>query len=175
VTEQGTDWIGEVANISTFIEYWRFYQSGQFIHHLALREDHMGRLRLFHPQFFIPGKDKKYLAVTAAVCMLTDIVEFASRLAYREVLVPKAVIGVELHKMAGRELTYMMPGRRLPGSFWFKDEVVNLGGTYETDDLIGRPGDIAVDLSMALFNKAKWEAPRTLIIEDQERYTANRR
>jgi hypothetical protein len=175
LTEQGPDWIGEAASISTFIEYWRFYQSGQFIHHLALREDHMGRLNLFHPQFFIPGRNRKYLAVTASVCMLTDIVEFAARLAYRGVLVPRAIIGIELHKIAGRELTYMMPGRRLPGSFWFKDEVVELGGEYEPEDLISRPADIAVDLSMNLLNRAGWEASRTLISEDQSRYTASRR
>ena len=91
------------------------------------------------------------------------------------VLVPRAVVGVELHKMAGRVLTYMVPGRRLPGSFWFKDEVVDLEGEYEPEDLIGRPGDIALDLSMTLFNRAGWEAPRTLISEDQNRYAASRR
>lgn len=107
--------------------------------------------------------------------MVTDIIEFAARLAYREVLVPRAVIGIELHKMAGRELTYMMPGRRLQGSFWFKDQVVHLGGEYEPEDLIGRPGDIAVELSMTLFNRARLKLPRTLISEDQNRYTANRR
>jgi hypothetical protein len=135
----------------------------------------MDRLRLFHPQFFVPGENKKYLAVTASVCMLSDIVEFAARVAYRGVLAPRAVIGIELHKMAGRELTYMVPGRRLPGSFWFKDEVVDLEGEYEPEDLIGRPGDIALDLSMTLFNRAGWEAPRTLISEDQNRYAASRR
>ena len=115
--EQGTDWIAGAANYSVFIEYWRFYQSGQFVHHLALREDHMARLGLFHPQFFVPGEGRKYLAVTASICMVTDIVEFAARLAYRGVLAPRALIAIELHNMAGRELTYMVPGRRLPGSF----------------------------------------------------------
>jgi hypothetical protein len=175
LTEQGPDWIGEAANISVFIDYWRFYQSGQFIHHLAIREDHMVRTNLFNPHFFVPGENKKYLAVTASICMLTDIIEFASRLAYRDVLAPRAVIDIELHKMAGRELTYLMPGRRLPRSFWFKDEVVSLGGEYKPEDLISRPADIAVELSMMLFNRAGWEMPRALITEDQGRYTAYRR
>ena len=77
--------------------------------------------------------------------------------------------------MPGRGLTYMVPGRRVPGSFWFKDEVVRLGGEYKPEDLIGRPGDIAVELSMTLFKIAGWDAPRTLVSEDQTRYTANRR
>ena len=77
--------------------------------------------------------------------------------------------------MCIRDSTYMVPGRRLPGSFWFKDEVVDLEGEYEPEDLIGRPGDIALDLSMTLFNRAGWEAPRTLISEDQNRYAASRR
>jgi hypothetical protein len=175
VTEEGRDWIARAANISNIVEYWRFYQSGQFVHHVALREDHMGRAGIFHPQFFVPAEGRKYLAVTASIHMLTDIVEFAARLAYREVLDPRAVVDIELHKMAGRELTYMMPGRRLPESYWFKDDIVSLGGEYEPKDLIARPGDIAIDLSLRLFNSAGWDAPRTLISEDQNRYTANRR
>jgi hypothetical protein len=173
--DQGTDWIAGAANQSVFIEYWRLYQSGQFIHHLALREDHMGRLGLFHPQFFVPGKGKRYLAVTASICMITDIIEFAARLAYREILVPQAVICLELHKMAGRELTYMMPGRRLPGSFWFKDESVRLEHIYSSEELIGRPRDIAGDLAIELFRNAGWDAPRSLVMDDQSRYTAARR
>jgi hypothetical protein len=173
--DEGSDWIAGAANSSVFIEYWRLYQSGQFIHHLALREDHMGRLGLFHPQFFMPGEGRRYLTVTASVCMVTDIVEFAARLAYKGILVPSAVVGIELHAMAGRELTYMVPGRRLPGSFWFKDDIVRLEGVYSTEELIGRPLEIATILSLELFKKTGWEAPRSLVADDQSRYTATRR
>jgi hypothetical protein len=139
--EEGSDWIAGAGNISVFIEYWRFYQSGQFIHHLALREDHMGPAGLFHPQFFIPVEGQQYLSIVASIHMLTDIVEFAARLAYQSVLVPSAVLSVELHKMAGRQLTYMAPGRRLPGSFWFKDETISLGGVYSAEAVMGSPRD----------------------------------
>jgi len=68
-----------------------------------------------------------------------------------------------------------MPGRRLPESFWFKEDKVALDGTYEAEDLISRPAEIALDFSAALFGRAGWEAPRTLMGEDQSRYIANRR
>ncbi|HEY4086364.1 MAG TPA: hypothetical protein VGM43_10525 [Bryobacteraceae bacterium] len=174
-SEEGADWIAEAANTSVFIEYWRFYQSGQFIHHLALREDHMRRLNLFHPQFFAPSENRRYLAITSTICMLTDVIEFAARLAYRQILTPRAVINIELNNMAGRELVYMQPGRQLPASFWFKDEIVSVGGTYEPEQLIGKAADVAIQLSLELFKKALWEPPRTLIVDDQARYTANRR
>jgi hypothetical protein len=173
--EEGADWIAGAANNSVFIEYWRLYQSGQFIHHLALREDHMGRLGLFHPQFFVPREGKRYLAVTASVCMVTDIVEFAARLAYKGILVSSAIVGIELHSMAGRQLAYMAPGRRLPGSFWFKDDIVHLEGVYKTEELIGRPLEIATNLSIELFSNAGWEAPRSLVADDQSRYVVTRR
>ena len=134
----------------------------------------MGKLGLFHPQFFVPGEGRKYLAITASVCMITDITEFAARLAYRGILVPRAVVRIELHKTAGRELTFMMPGRRLPNSHWFKDDIVRLDGSYTTEELIGRTREIAVELSIELFKLAGWDAPKSLVVEDQSRYTANR-
>lgn len=172
--ESGPDWVSGSANISTYIEYWRFYQSGQFIHHLALREDHMGRLALFNPQVFIPGEGKQYLGITSSICMITDIIEFAARLSYNQILTPRAVIKIEMHSMAGRELTYMTPGRRLPKSHWFRDEVIHLEHTYSSEQLVGQARDIAIDLSIELFTKADWIAPRSLVEEDQRRYTITR-
>jgi hypothetical protein len=174
-SDEGPDWVGGGANVMTFIEYWRFYQSGQFVHHIATKEDHMGRLGLFHPQFFVPGEGRKYLAITSTLCMITDIVEFAARLAYRNVLVPSAALQIELHDMAGRQLTYMAPSRRLPGSYWFKEETVQLKQAFKTDDVIGRAAEIAVELTSELFSRAGWAAPGALLIEDQARYTERRR
>lgn len=174
VDERGPDWIAGKANLDYLIEYWRFFQSGQFVHHLALREDHWGPLGIYHPQFFVPAKDRKYLSVTQAISTVTDIIEFGARLAYRGVLVPRALLSIEFHGMAGRELTYMTPGRRLPASFWFQDESVRLEGSYKVEELIGRPREIAIQLSGDLFKRAGWDAPATLVADDQSQYTANR-
>ena len=170
--DEGADWIAGGAEISAFIEYWRFYQSGQFIHHLALREDHMARLNLFAPNFFVPAEGKKYLNVSLGVCMIADIVELAVRLALKGILIPSATISIQLYDMAGRELTYMVPGRRLPDSYWFKTQRVNLEHQYGTDEIIGRSPDIAVDLSSELLRQAGWDAPRPLIVDDQSRRLA---
>jgi len=37
--------------------------------------------------------------------------------------------------------------------------------------MIGRPRDIAVELSIELFQRADWDAPRSLVADDQSRYT----
>jgi hypothetical protein len=157
-----------------FLEYWRFYQSGQFDHYLALREDHMAKHGLFHPQFFMPAQGKKYLAITASIYMITNIVEFAARLAYQNVLTPTVVLKIELHKMAGRLLTYMQPGRRLPDVSWFKNEVVELRRVWPTEEVIGRSQELAIDLASELFSQADWTPPLQLLAEDQSRCTASR-
>lgn len=172
--EHGPDWIAAGASALVRIEYWRFYQSGQFDHHLALREDHMARFGLFHPQRFIPEPGKKYLAITDSVCVLTDIVEFAARLAYQGVFIPGVSVAIKLHGMAGRELTYMTPGRHLPKSYWFKDDVVHLERTWTTEELIGRSRKLATDLAAELFGLAEWAAPKQLLVEDQAQYVASR-
>ena len=37
--DEDLDWIGQEINWSYYIELWRFYQSGQFVHMSALAED----------------------------------------------------------------------------------------------------------------------------------------
>jgi hypothetical protein len=174
-SDEGADWVGGGGRAMTLIEYWRFYQSGQFVHHIAMREDHLARSGLYHPQFFVPREGQKYLAITSTVCMITDVVEFASRLAYRNVLAPSGTLLIELHGMASRQLIYMDPSRRLPESHWFKDERVQLNQVFTREEIIARPAEIAVDLAGELFGKAGWTAPRALLIEDQGPYTQHRR
>ena len=44
----GSDWIASGADFMGSIEYWQLFQSGQFVHHFAFREDHedgMGEMR----------------------------------------------------------------------------------------------------------------------------------
>lgn len=174
-SDEGPDWVGGGGSAMAFIEYWRFFQSGQFVHHIATREDHMARLGLFHPQFFVPGEGKRYLAITSTLFMITDIMEFAARLAYRNVLAPAGTVQIDLHGMAGRQLTFMTPDRRLPESHWFKEETVQLKQSLSRDEIIGRPAEIAIDLTIDLLGKAGWAAPRALLSDDQARYTERRR
>ena len=174
-TDEGTDWIGTGVNVLTVIEYWRFFQSGQFVHHIATKEDHMGRLGLWHPQFFVPGEGRRYLAITATVHLLTDLLEFAARLAYGEILVPSASLTIEINRMDGRQLTFMMPGRRLPEVYWFKDDRIELTRALAAENLIGRSDEIAIELATDLFSRAGWNAPWAILAEDQRRYKENRR
>jgi hypothetical protein len=174
-SDEGADWVGGGGKAMAHIEYWRFFQSGQFVHHIAMREDQIARLGLHHPQFFVPREGQKYLAITSTICMITDVVELASRLAYRNVLAPSGTLQIELHAMAGRQLTYMDPTRRLPEGYWFKDETVELKQDFTRDGIIARPAEIAVELSGELFGKAGWTAPRALLVEDQNRCIEHRR
>ncbi len=36
----GEDWVESGADFRGHVEYWRFYQSGQFVHHFAFEEDY---------------------------------------------------------------------------------------------------------------------------------------
>lgn len=162
---EGKDWIAGESDCPPFIEYWRFYESGQFVYHLAMEEEHMP----FHPQF--PSQADK-LNVPKSIEILTDMVEFAARLSYHGALTPAASLSFGLHGAEKRVLIW--PNRATQSEFRFRDERVQLARQLEAEGLTGRSKEIALDLAVELFAKAGWNAERSLLSEEQDRHISRR-
>src|SRR5918999_2600983 len=74
------DWIGQEIAWEYYLELWRFYQSGQFVHLSGMAEDWLDRSRLSPPDQ--SWKPRTFLNVVGAVFRFTEIFEFAARLAF---------------------------------------------------------------------------------------------
>ena len=86
--EQGVDWQYKV-------EFWRYYQSGQFIHYAGMWEDWQDQSTIWSNK--IESKPGEILSIVSAVYSLTEIYEFASRLALKGYLGKNCKISVSLH------------------------------------------------------------------------------
>lgn len=79
-------------------EYWRLYDSGQWIHYLGLSGAWIPREELFQGRLPLPTQRPGYLHVRGDVLFtLTEILRFAVGLAQGGVLDPTAFLSIQLH------------------------------------------------------------------------------
>jgi len=79
-------------------EYWRLYDSGQWIHYLSLSGAWIPREELFQGRSPLPAQHPGYLHVRGDVLfILTEILRFAVGLAQGGVLDPTAFLSIQLH------------------------------------------------------------------------------
>jgi hypothetical protein len=98
----GADWVGQETSSEQFLEVWRMFLSGQFIHLLAMAEDWRDRSRhLPADGEWVPGR---YLHVMDPVYELTEIFEFAARLALTPAGASQMLVEIALRNLKGRRL-----------------------------------------------------------------------
>ena len=161
--EDRYDWEGR------HLEYWRFYQSGQFVHHFSCPEE-------FSPLTNRAPAPDRYLSVENVVYTLTEILEFASRMAKHDVLTPSVEISIQLRGMMNRELTFTHSSRWVPsGSYVSRTDHVSYELTTSEAELRARSQDLALDAAVAIFERFGWFNPsRTILAEDQRKLLERR-
>jgi hypothetical protein len=145
------------------IEYWRFYQSAQFIHHFAMREDYEAA-----------SKDLRGLDFINTVYTFTEIFEFAARLAAKELLSPSAVISVELHGCDGRQVISWDRGRYLRNHV-SAEPAIRVSRVASDSALLAESPHFAIEASMFVFERFNWmDAPTGMLEEEQARLLERR-
>lgn len=104
----GTNWFGSWADFMGSIEYWRLYQSGQFVFVGAVREatergwrvkfeeQTKGHLKPIMPDFD-PSKVPGFISLVNLVYNFTEYFEFATRICQADVYQGEVEIGIGLH------------------------------------------------------------------------------
>jgi len=167
--ESGVDW-------NSFIEYWRFYRSGQFVHFFAAREDHIDVERQLPISYPPRPKRAGYLSTIGTVFTVTEIFEFAARLAAKDVLRPAAVVSIQLHNMADHQLATFDASRLLFGDYTCTaTEPIVFENEFSQDELISRTDELALDAVVEIFEHFNWDnPPRQTFVEDQRRLRERR-
>ena len=88
--KNGDDWIECECNSHEIREYWRFYQSGQFVHYFSVLEDYVPEAaKIAQALGWRPSeKVSGYLEILSTLFRVTEIYEFASRLTQNKVMSP---------------------------------------------------------------------------------------
>src|SRR6266571_1988298 len=159
---RGNDFI-EAATEAAFIshlEVWRLYQSGQFVHLFAMREDWVEGTPM-------PGlgnvKPGTLLSYESTLYTITEIFLFAARLAQRMALGPEVIVEYSLVDLLNRKLETFDPGR---DSLFLVPRATALGHSYErtvtekAERLVARAPEIALEQTLDLLERFGWDASR---------------
>lgn len=145
----GTDW-------SRYKEYWRFYQSGQFIYLGGMYEDwEQDSIGLLGS----PGKSLgfKGFAVDGNFYRITEILEFAARLVSKEVFDGFVNIEITLHDTLDRQLFFYERGRHLFREYKARLSEIKFSKKYSEGEILARGNEIAVEIAYFFFERFNWD------------------
>ena len=170
------DWVESWVDWQEFIEYWRFYRSGQFIHLFGLHEDYIDIDKALPTRYPPRTKRAGYFSFVSAIYQVTEIFEFAARLANKDILRPSAFISIGLYNMKDHELTSFSASRFLHNGYVYNtnDPIIIEKGIPQ-QDLITRPDEFALDFIVDIFERFQWNnPPRQVFSEDQKKLRERR-
>jgi hypothetical protein len=179
----GNRWIAAWSDFMSHVEYWRFYQSGQFLYLAAVREavEPQWRAQLRHAAEShgsyvdmnwdtVPG----YFSLLNFLYTVTEIIEFAARLAQRGVYPGEIALAIELRKVSGFVLT---PDLDRAWSGVRQTFEPNIGRTwnYESKDLVAASAEIGIQVSAWFFERLGWLDPSVEVLRrDQKQFLEGR-
>jgi hypothetical protein len=161
----GKNWIESSEDwLHGHIEYWRYYQTGQFVHHFAMNEDYEESSKGRHGLDFI-----------STLYRFTEIFEFGSRLAARGLLSPGVDVRVELHNCEDRELFSWDPARFIDSNHRSVTPTIVYKTTTTDTELLGRGSEMALDGTIHVLERFNWNnVPREIFAEEQAKFLERR-
>lgn len=175
--DRGDSWIAGWNDFRGHIEYWRFYQSAQFLYLGTVREiteaawtPKLREAMRFHADSnvdidAVPG----FLSLTNSIYNITEYFEFAARLAQSQTYVDPVTISISLNGVAG----FMLAADE--NKMWSSDFVARRGDLkYETTlapaELVASAAEHAVTCTVWLFERFGWLNPNVDAIRtDQQK------
>lgn len=131
------------------IEIWRYYQSGQFAHYLAVWEDWDRGIKDRGN-----NRDPKVLNLISTIYLLTEIFEFAARLGTKGYLGDSCEIKITLHDAKDRSL--ISPVGFLSPNYVSNLPEISYSVILSVSDLIGNADDHALTAAKYLFERFNW-------------------
>jgi hypothetical protein len=173
-------WLEGQVNWSYYREYWRLYESGQWIHYMGLRGARITREELFEGQSPPPPQHPGYLHVRGDILFtLTEIFRFAVGLAQGGILEPTAFLSIQLNNTRDYMLfeEFLRP-------FFFIHEYVNTSDTpieqqksVPVSQLSAVADQMALETAIKVFEVFGWvpsEAGVRMLAEDQKKLIERR-
>lgn len=171
----GDDWIQLGCDWEQYIEFLRFYQSGQFIHYFALREDYNPHIQSEIPFPLTIPEPSGYVSIFSTLFTFTEIYEFAARLAQKDIFKTQVFISINLKGIYNYQL-YTQRDRHLRKSYISNVNEINLEEpTLGVEELLAKRHEKAIDQTIKLFERFNWnESPRQVLVEEQKKLLERR-
>ena len=162
--DEGPDWIGQELARGDVLEFWRFYQSGQFIYYFGMPEDWAT-----YPSPWLQSDDgvrRVMLDVGDVVLRFAEIFEFAARLAFTQTWNEGSHIEVVVDNLdnhflqlpeLGSDKVARTPRARVPKMQYAKD--------FSGEELLAAAGELSLDPALRVFSLFGW-APKIDVVRD---------
>ena len=174
--ESGNNYYSGWIEWHDHIEFWRMYQSGQFLHYLALREDRGDRdgWDIVENSNIEPNK---FLSIVGTIYEITEIFEFLSKLV-RENLYDEGVkVSISLHNTENRMLKMDDPVRSffMYGEYKTGIKDISFEQIYSKEDLITKSHDLSMGAILYFFDRFNWHKPPLDVLKKDQDILINRR
>jgi hypothetical protein len=164
----GENWVASWASFMGHLEYWRLYQSSQFVHLFSVREathpNWRGQLQSYaasHLSHYsnvdwdsVPG----FLSVLNMVSCVTEIVELTTRMAQSGVYRGVVDLTISIEQVTGFVLTTDF---NRSWSNYYAASTDSLGHTWalSTESLLGASTECALEILTWIFERFGWLEP----------------
>lgn len=142
-------------------EYWRLYQSGQFLHLFTLNENNPRNRRQSRTPSYIDFLDFLYT--------VTEIFEFATRLCLKELYRGSLEITIELKDIQGFRLWSSDPARHVRREWVSHESELSKSWSFPSAELIANSADYALDAAIWFFERFGWEDPNKDVLRRDQR------
>ena len=128
------------------IEFWRMYQSGQFLNYFAVHED-----------------------------WLTEVFQFLSRLTAAGVYDEGVRVSISLHNTEGRKLWTGDFMRHLFQEYKTQLDTIEFSNTFTREEILTKPKECAFQAVIYIFERFGWDNPPHGTINQDQENLINRR
>jgi hypothetical protein len=181
---QGANWIGCWSDFMGHVEYWRLYQSGQFVHLASFRElgedwraqlEKETRGHLSYLKDVNWSKVPGFLHIQNVIYTLTEVFEFASRLAQRGIYKGSIVIQITMRGI--KEFVLTTDWNRAWHSYYRStEEELERSIVLDADVLVAESSKQAIEMAVWFFERFGWhDAPLEIFKADQQEFLQRRR
>lgn len=161
--EGGSDW-------DVQIEFWRMYESCQFVHLFAMDEDWWQESGFYSDSRYKGIKPGEVFNIISGLYTIFEIFEFAHRLAKSGVFGEGVTICISLNNTQGRKLKIMdfMRGP-LFGDYKSHEKNITFKKEFSIEELINEHKKLSIDTAIWIFESFNWlDSPREVFEKDQK-------
>lgn len=177
---RGSDWVDSWSSFMGHLEYWRMYQSGQFLHLSGVREvmeEAWDRQLRSVAGFFSDneGEVPGFFDFINFVYSTTEVFEFAAQLCQAQVYPEGSVtVQIGLHDISGFGLS-TSPGRDLRRLYRTNMNVVENTWRIDSAELIAGSAELALSAVVWFFERFQWDdQPIGVFRTEQEKFLGRR-
>lgn len=182
---RGSNWIASWSSFGGHFEYWRFYQSTQFLYlgsvrevtddgwHQKLRSEFGAHLsyRTDLDVATIPG----FFSIENLIYTVTEYFEFAARLCQAEIYGGTLELTIQLHGIQGFALTTGLD-RAWMHVYQATEDELTKSWKISTSDLVAASSELSMNAIVWFFERLGWvDCNRGGLREDQAKFLAGRR